>query len=262
MAKNESKIDLSGIDCSKVAETLKKREYFEEGRLESYIPFTNGLNLLETSRVDYLKTLITKLQHEGFIPALEEPALDIGMGRGTGIGILKNLGLKDVYGIDIRKECIERAVKEGILSKDHAKWGDASELVKHYGREVFNLLTAFNAPISLLYLEISFPSKKDYSDHLLYKPIYNWKKIEFLYGKMNLDHPKRKSNVWLDQVLPSAVSVLKPNGTMMITIMTEIEAEDVKGSLTPYRMTGNYKQIAKPDSINRDAFIYVGKKHG
>lgn len=256
MASNESKIDLSDTDFSKLVKKLEREECFKE----KFIPFTNGLNYLETARVDRLEALIMELRHEGFIPALKEPALDVGMGEGIGVAVLKNLGLKDVYGIDIKKERVKKVVENGILSKDHAKVGDASELVKHYGRENFNLVTAFNAPISLFYFEISFPYKKDYSDRLPYKPIYNWKEIESLYGKINSGHPIRKSNVWLDQVLPSAVDVLKPNGTMIISVMTELEAKDIEGSLAPYRMTSNYKRIAKPNSIDRDAFIYVGKK--
>ena len=53
-----------------------------------------------------------------------------------------------------------------------------------------------------------------------------------------IKNPIRKVD-WLDQVLPSAVDILKPDGTMIISVMAECETKDGKSSLTLYGMTGD-----------------------
>jgi len=216
-----------------------KTEYFQD----SYVKNAMNLNPLQMARIEYLSSLIRKLQQEGFILELEEPIIDVGTGVGIGIAVLRNLGLKNLYGIDTNKESLEKAINDGRLERRYAIAGDARKLSEYFPEEYFGTITSFNAPIVLGGREEEHTNYGFYADGRVYK--FGSKRI--------IPSP------WEREIPQEIGKVLKPNGVVLFTVMTEYEAEILTKAFGRIGIEGCCRKIQE-EFPYIESFIYVGKK--
>lgn len=228
------------------------KQAVKECFVEDYLPWIKGLNPLEASRVDYLKSLIMKLQHEGFIPELKEPALDIGTGIGTGAAVLRNLGMNDIYGIDTNQVKLERSVNEERLERSKAIKGSATDLIDYFGRERFGTVTAFHAPIcgEAEGIHGFFENNIRRNERYYFECPEAFKPVSM----------RNNSSVWSIAIPFQAAQVLRSDGVALFTMMTKYEADILKNKFYYHGVIGEYRQIKEESGIELDAFLYVGRK--
>jgi 23S rRNA U2552 (ribose-2'-O)-methylase RlmE/FtsJ len=261
----------NGIDLSECLEILEKDNLTPEANL--------------------LYSNLRLLQKSGFLGELYGVGLDVGAAWGRYIPVLQSLGVEEVYAIDLDLKNREKAISKGFIDKDHYALADASHLASIFGENAFDVVAAFMASINMNYFWNYQYLHPDELKKMFEPPNERFKQgwAEYVkkhpyipkMGGIDQKHPlpivfdltKNKlypqiPEGWLrkehflewNEIIPKAMTdVLKPDGTILASLLNLDDVNVFVDSLSKYGVKGAYAKVRKP-FFGVGEFIYVGRK--